>query len=53
MAAGRLPVFAAPASAPVLGQNGQAVIAAGQRMSDEQILKMNWFVDGVQGTLTP
>jgi len=53
MAAGRLPVFAAPASAPVLGQNGQTVIAAGQRLSDEQILRMNWFVEGVQGTLTP
>jgi len=53
MAAGRLPVFAAGASAPVLGQNGQPVIAAGQRLNDEQILKMNWFVEGVQGTLTP
>lgn len=51
MAAGRLVVFAAPASAPVRGQNGQAVIEAGQRLSDEQILTMNWFVEGVQGSL--
>ena len=30
---------------------GNEVIAAGKNLSDEQILKMNWLVEGVQGTL--
>jgi simple sugar transport system substrate-binding protein len=35
----------------VLDQQGQAVIAKGQTLSDAQILKMNWLVQGVQATL--
>jgi simple sugar transport system substrate-binding protein len=35
----------------VLDNEGRQVIAKGQTLSDEQILKMNWLVQGVQGRL--
>jgi simple sugar transport system substrate-binding protein len=35
----------------VLDNEGREVIAKGQTLSDEQILKMNWLVQGVQGKL--
>jgi len=35
----------------VLDNAGKEVIAKGQTLSDEQILKMNWLVQGVQGQL--
>lgn len=47
MAAGRLPVFAAPAQQPVRDSEGRVVIAAGQRLGDAQILGMDWYVQGV------
>ena len=50
LAAGRLPVFAAGASA-VLDANGAVMIAARSALSDEQILSMNVLVQGVQGGL--
>lgn len=36
---------------PVRDNEGREVIAAGQALSDAQILKMNWLVEGVQGKL--
>lgn len=39
------------ASQAVLDNHGQQVIAQGQTLNDEQILKMNWLVQGVQGQL--
>jgi len=35
----------------VLDNEGREVIAKGQTLTDEQILKMNWLVQGVQGKL--
>jgi simple sugar transport system substrate-binding protein len=49
MAAGRLHPFAAKAD--VRNNEGQVVIAAGQSLSDAEILNMNWLVDGVVGKL--
>lgn len=48
MAAGRLKVFKA-GSRPVLDNEGRVVMAPGQSLTDEEILGMNWFVDGVIG----
>ncbi len=48
IAAGRLQPFRA-AAADVRDNEGHVVIAKGARLSDEQILKMNWLVEGVQG----
>jgi simple sugar transport system substrate-binding protein len=49
IATGRLHPFAARAD--VLDNQGRKVIARGQTLSDEQILQMNWLVEGVQGKL--
>ena len=49
IAAGRLHPFAARAD--VLDNQGRKIIARGQTLSDEQILQMNWLVEGVQGKL--
>jgi simple sugar transport system substrate-binding protein len=49
IAAGKLHPF--HAGQAVLDNEGQQVIAQGQTLSDEQILKMNWLVQGVQGKL--
>ena len=51
MAAGKLKPFAA-GKQPVRDNQGAVRIAAGQALSDEQILPMNWLVEGVQGQLT-
>ncbi|MFZ3118218.1 MAG: BMP family ABC transporter substrate-binding protein [Variovorax sp.] len=48
IAAGQLQPFAAVA-ADVRDNEGHVVIARGTALSDEQILKMNWLADGVQG----
>lgn len=47
IAAGRLQPFRA--AADVRDNEGRVVIAKGQSLSDEQILNMNWLVEGVQG----
>ncbi|RRD58903.1 BMP family ABC transporter substrate-binding protein [Comamonadaceae bacterium OH2545_COT-014] len=47
IAAGRLHPF----TGPLRDNQGRTVLAAGQRLGDEQILKMNWLAEGVQGTL--
>jgi len=45
IAAGRLLPFAGP----IADNEGKAVIARGQSLSDEQILGMKFLVSGVQG----
>jgi len=49
IAAGKLHPF--HASQAVRDNEGREVIAKGQTLTDEQILKMNWLVQGVQGKL--
>jgi len=49
IAAGKLQPFAAKAA--VRDNEGTEVIAAGKALADEQILGMNWLVEGVQGKL--
>ncbi|HSV52563.1 MAG TPA: BMP family ABC transporter substrate-binding protein [Burkholderiaceae bacterium] len=49
IAAGRLHPF--HASAAVRDNEGREAIAAGKTLSDEQILNMNWLVEGVQGKI--
>ncbi|MEJ7839384.1 MAG: BMP family ABC transporter substrate-binding protein [Thermomicrobiales bacterium] len=36
---------------PLMGQNGSEMVAANVAMTDEEILNMNWFVQGVQGDI--
>jgi basic membrane protein A len=36
---------------PLLDQDGNEKVADGVAMSDEEILNMDWFVQGVQGDL--
>lgn len=45
--AGRLHPF----TGPLLDNTGRPQLAHGQRLSDAQIVGMNWLVDGVQGKL--
>ena len=49
IAAGHLRPFAARQA--VRDNQGHVVIAAGQALSDAQILAMNWLAEGVQGKL--
>lgn len=49
IAAGKLHPFRARQA--VLDNEGKVVIAKGQTLNDEQILKMNWLVQGVQAKL--
>ena len=44
---GQLFVF----TGPIKDQNGQVRIEAGQKMSDADMLKFDWFVEGVDGTI--
>ena len=50
IASGKLKPFAAREA--VLDNAGHVVIAAGQSLSDEQILNMNYLVAGVQGKIS-
>ena len=47
MVAGEWDVF----TGPVKDQSGAVKVPAGQKMSDGDMLKFNWFVEGVDGTL--
>ena len=40
-----------PFSGPIKNQAGEQVIGAGEMLSDEQLLSMDWYVEGVQGDL--
>ena len=51
IASGKLHPF--HASKAVRDNAGHTVIPAGTTLTDEQILNMNWLVEGVQGKLTP
>jgi simple sugar transport system substrate-binding protein len=51
IASGKLKPFQAVA-ADVRDNEGRVVIAKGQSLADEQILDMNWLVEGVQGRVT-
>jgi len=50
IAAGQLHPFRA--HAPVFDNEGKPVIAAGHVLHDDQILQMNWLVEGVVGKIT-
>ncbi len=50
MAAGKIVPFAA-GKQPITDNQGKQRIAAGQSLTDAQILEMNWLVQGVQGKL--
>ncbi|MEA3543716.1 MAG: BMP family ABC transporter substrate-binding protein, partial [Thermodesulfobacteriota bacterium] len=41
-----------PFVGPIKDQNGQVVVAAGKIPSDGELLGMNYFVEGVQGTIS-
>jgi len=45
--AGDLHVF----DGPLMNQEGQTIIEAGQTMTDDEMLKMKWFVEGVIGKI--
>jgi basic membrane protein A len=51
MAAGRLQVFAPKTD--VRSNEGRVAMAAGQALSDAEILNMNWLVEGVLAKLSP
>lgn len=36
---------------PVKDQQGKERVAAGQKMSDKEMLEFNWFVEGVEGSI--
>jgi simple sugar transport system substrate-binding protein len=37
-----------PFSGPIKDQKGEQKLAAGKTMTDEEMQKLNWYVDGVQ-----
>lgn len=36
---------------PLKDQSGQVKVKAGQKLTDKEMLEMNWFVQGVEGTI--
>ncbi|MEM7043998.1 MAG: BMP family ABC transporter substrate-binding protein [Pseudomonadota bacterium] len=40
-----------PFAGPINNQAGEQVIAEGEVISDEDLLKMDWYVEGVQGSI--
>ena len=42
-----------PFAGPIVDNDGKLQLPSGQRLSDEQILKMNYLVQGVQGRVNP
>ena len=40
-----------PFDGPIKDQSGKVVVSEGERLSDEDLLKMDWYVEGVQGKL--
>ncbi|RUS46414.1 BMP family ABC transporter substrate-binding protein [Cohnella sp. AR92] len=44
---GELNVF----TGPIVDQSGKEKVAAGQTLTDAEVLEMNWFVKGVEGTI--
>lgn len=37
---------------PIYNQQGELVVAEGESLTDEEMLEMNWFVEGVEGNIT-
>ena len=37
---------------PIMNQQGELVVAEGESMTDQEMLDMMWFVQGVEGTIT-
>lgn len=46
---GSLKIFAGP----VIAQDGKLKVKAGQAMTDKEIDKMDWFIEGIEGTISP
>lgn len=44
---GKMPVFVGP----ITDQSGKVVVAKGKVPTDDEVLAMNWFVQGVDGTI--
>ena len=42
-----------PANYSIVDNDGKLQLPSGQRLSDDQILKMNYLVQGVQGRVNP
>ena len=40
-----------PFTGPISGQDGEVLVAAGTTMTDDELQKMEWYVEGVQGKL--
>jgi len=40
-----------PFAGPVKDQSGKVVVAAGEHLTDDKILGINWYVEGVEGDL--
>jgi simple sugar transport system substrate-binding protein len=40
-----------PFAGPIHNQQGELVVPEGESMSDEDILRMDWYVQGIQGKL--
>lgn len=38
-----------PFTGPITDQSGSLKVAAGQKMTDQELLNMDWFVEGVEG----
>lgn len=38
-------------SGPIKDQNGNVKVAKGQKMTDQELLSFDWFVEGVEGTI--
>lgn len=36
---------------PIKGQDGKVVVPQGKKLNDGEMLSMNWFVEGVEGTI--
>ena len=41
-----------PFAGPITDNEGRPILAKGQRLTDEQILNMNWLVQGVAGKVS-
>jgi basic membrane protein A and related proteins len=40
-----------PFAGPIADQSGTVKVAAGKSLSDAELLRLNWFVQGVDGSL--
>ena len=40
-----------PFAGPIVDQSGAVKVAAGKSLSDAELLRLNWFVQGVDGSL--